>query len=87
MMIDRLLLRCNPQWSKGISELLDATRMKDETKEKRRLKSRNNARQKKRRMGMTKREERKKRMRWTATRKRLSMKRTTTQHYMITRLQ
>lgn len=37
MTIDRLLLRCNPQLSKGITELLSATGMKDETKEKYKL--------------------------------------------------
>eukprot|EP00986_Skeletonema_menzelii_P017276 scaffold18625_cov80-Skeletonema_menzelii.AAC.1 len=37
MMIDRLLLRCNPELSQGIAKLLHETGMNDEEKEKRKL--------------------------------------------------
>ena len=47
MMIDRLLLRCNPELSKGVADLLAATGQKEETKEKRKAKAteRRNARE------------------------------------------
>ena len=47
MMIDRLLLRCNPELSKGVADLLAQTGQKEETKEKRKAKAteRRNARE------------------------------------------
>ena len=46
MMIDRLLLRCNSELSKGVADLLAKTGQKEETKEKRKAKAteRRNAR-------------------------------------------
>ena len=47
MMINRLLLRCNPELSKGVADLLAKTGQKEETKEKRKAKAteRRNARE------------------------------------------